>query len=109
MLTCTLFSKDSTACFWLQCRAVVAGSDDFVVVAEFHASLFENSLDVACTRSNDDLAAFAHPYCGLVGALEAVYGVVGMVVGCDRDVVLAGLSNPTGHGEWRGCGWDHPA
>jgi hypothetical protein len=86
---------------------IVAGSDDFVIVAECHPTLDKEALDVSHTGGNDDLAALPHPNGGLMCALEAVYRSVSEVIGRDGDIVLAGLRYPAGHGERRGGGGDH--
>ena len=80
---------------------VVTRSSDLVLVLEAHAAVFEHRMDVARPGSEDGLAAFAHPDGRLMGALKAMNGRVGVVVGRHGDEVLACLRCPTRHSERR--------
>lgn len=86
---------------------IVARGRDLVRVAEAHPALLEPRPHHPRARHDDRLPALAHPDRGLVRALEAVDGRVGVVVGRDGDVVVARLGDPAGHGEGRGGGGDH--
>ena len=86
---------------------VVTRGGDLVRVTEPHPALLEPRAHRPRARHDDRLAALAHPDRGLVRALEAVDGRVGVVVGRDGDVVVARLGDPAGHGEGRGGGGDH--
>jgi hypothetical protein len=86
---------------------IVAGGNDFVIVAECHPTLSKGTLDVSSTRGNNDLATLPHPNGGLMRALKAMDSSICKVVGRDRDIVLASLRHPAGHGERRGGGGDH--
>ena len=88
-----LLGVDGAALNGFHKHRVITRGGDFVSVSEGHPAIFEDGLHGTSAGSEDNLAALAHPDRGLVGALEAVYRGVRVVVGCDGDVTVtaAGL------------------
>jgi hypothetical protein len=102
-----LLSEDGAPFDRTQLYTVITRLCELGVMSERHASVLEEVSDCSGPRDDDDGGRLAHPYGRLVCAEEAVYGGVGVVVGSDRDVVLASLWHPAGHCERRSGGRDH--
>ena len=105
--TGTLLGEDRASFNCIHAHAVIARCRELVIVAKLHPAVCEVALDCAGAGDDDDLCALAHPNGRLVGALEAMYLGIGVVIRRDRHVVFARLSNPARHGERRCSRRDH--